>query len=184
MTEVALFKNGTRVTPLNESAARVGRRIEFKAFDWLETKGWEVFPCRYPTGPVDCVVVNLKTGTKLLLDVKCGGTGKAKARRTHEQQILGVDILRDKKKDNTFYFVNHNIENKTKPITINGVTYKNKKHAHNKLKASVNYRAVLTRMQYYGWTIEEAYEVFPKAHIPRQILAKGQRPIRKKPDIL
>lgn len=103
MTNAASYKeDGTRVTPLKESASRKGDLAEFYAVTWLWDNGYEVFLNAGCTGPIDMIAY--KDGEITLVDVK---SLNSKVTRTDEQKKLGVVLLRFDPKTRKLSWVDH-----------------------------------------------------------------------------
>ena len=103
MTNAASYKeDGTRVTPLKESASRKGDLAEFYAVTWLWDHGYEVFLNAGCTGPIDMIAY--KDGEITLVDVKSLNSNVA---RTDEQKKLGVVFLRFDPKTRKLSWVDH-----------------------------------------------------------------------------
>ena len=103
MTNAASYKeDGTRVTPLKESASRKGDLAEFYAVTWLWDHGYEVFLNAGCTGPIDMIAY--KDGEITLVDVK---SLNSKVTRTDEQKKLGVVLLRFNPKTRKLSWVDH-----------------------------------------------------------------------------
>jgi Holliday junction resolvase len=103
MTNAASYKeDGTRVTPLKESASRKGDLAEFYAVTWLWDHGYEVFLNAGCTGPIDMIAY--KDGEITLVDVK---SLNSKVTRTDEQKKLGVVLLRFDPKTRKLSWVDH-----------------------------------------------------------------------------
>ena len=108
---VAFKKDGTRVTPLKESASRKGDLAEFYAVTWLWDHGYEVFVNAGCSGPIDMVA--FKDGETILIDVK---TERLISRsklwavseyRSLEQKNLGVVFLGFNPKTRKLKWVDH-----------------------------------------------------------------------------
>ena len=103
MTNAASYKeDGTRVTPLKESASRKGDLAEFYAVTWVWDHGYEVFLNAGCTGPIDMIAY--KDGEITLVDVK---SLNSKVTRTDEQKKLGVVLLRFDPKTRKLSWVDH-----------------------------------------------------------------------------
>lgn len=103
MTNAASYKeDGTRVTPLKESASRKGDFAEFYAVTWLWDHGYEVFLNAGCSGPIDMIAY--KDGKTTLIDVK---SLNSKVTRTEEQKKLGVVLLRFDPKTRKLSWVDH-----------------------------------------------------------------------------
>jgi len=108
----ALNKDGTRKTPISDSASRKGDFAEHYAITWLWDNGYEVFPNAGSNGPIDMVA--FKDGGITLIDVKTlhtkyHNTAKAVggAPRTQEQKNLGVVLLGFEPETRKLRWINH-----------------------------------------------------------------------------
>ena len=102
MTNASYKEDGTRVTPLKESASRKGDLAEFYAVTWLWDHGYQVFLNAGCTGPIDMIAY--KDGEITLVDVK---SLNSKVTRTDEQKKLGVVFLRFDPKTRKLSWVDH-----------------------------------------------------------------------------
>lgn len=99
-----LNKDGTRKTPISDSASRKGDFAEYYAITWLWDNGYEVFPNAGGSGPIDMVA--FKDGGITLIDVKTTSP-KISLGRTQEQKNLGVVFLGFNPETRKLRWINH-----------------------------------------------------------------------------
>ena len=111
-SQVALNNDGSRETPISESAGRKGDFAEYYAITWLWDNGYEVFPNAGGSGPIDMVA--FKDGEITLIDVKTLYRDSpnriamsVSASRTQEQKNLGVVLLGFAPETRKLRWINH-----------------------------------------------------------------------------
>jgi Holliday junction resolvase-like predicted endonuclease len=82
---------------MSKDTAKLGRATEIRAHLWLLQQGYEVFNNIFPTGPVDAIAMDRKTGNIIKIEIRTASERKDGTwycgDLTQEQVTLRVQLL-------------------------------------------------------------------------------------------